>query len=241
MARTRSSTRARSTAAGSDWAPSADAARPPRTVFRSSSQCSEGASSTATSNNGEPIRGSPSTDPKGASSKPGSLGTHPTGAQVSTSSRSVDTLIAPGSHAHPAQSSPEPPPSLPTRPFTKIGSLPHRDRFEAPHRHQRPRKVTLPRALSTALRSARIAEPRRRADSHRVQPCWSPRKCAGGRSTARRRPAQGAPGSRQALISRCRAAGPPPAGQSPRVQTRAQRPRGTPGGGTSLVITDPHE
>lgn len=192
MARTCSSTRARSTAAGSAWAPSADTARPPRTVSRSSSRRSEGSSSTATSNNSEPIRGSPSTDPKGASSKPGSPGTHPTGAQVSTSSRSVNTPIAPGSHTHPTQSSPTPrttprcvvvmpsqpePPGLPTRPLAEIGpqllaeigSPPHRDRFEAPGGHQRPRKVTLPRALGTALLSARIAEPLHRADSRRAQ------------------------------------------------------------------------
>ena len=128
MARTCSSTRARSTAAGSAWAPSADTARPPRTVSRSSSRRSEGSSSTATSNNSEPIRGSPSTDPKGASSKPGSPGTHPTGAQVSTSSRSVNTPIAPGSHTHPTQSSPTPrttpglPRVSPPTPSTETGS-----------------------------------------------------------------------------------------------------------------------
>ena len=248
MARTCSSTRARSTAAGSAWAPSADTARPPRTVSRSSSRRSEGSSSTATSNNSEPIRGSPSTDPKGASSKPGSPGTHPTGAQVSTSSRSVNTPIAPGSHTHPTQSSPTPRttprcvvvmpsqpelPGLPTHPL-------HRDRFEAPGGHQRPRKVTLTRALSTALRSARIVEPQRRADPRRVQPCWSPRKCAGGHFSARRRPAQGAPGSRQALISRCRAAGPLPARSEPRSGQGPPAMKG-PRGGTLLGTTDPHE
>ena len=143
MARTCSSTRARSTAAGSAWAPSADTARPPRTVSRSSSRRSEGSSSTATSNNSEPIRGSPSTDPKGASSKPGSPGTHPTGAQVSTSSRSVNTPIAPGSHTHPTQSSPTPrttpglPRVSPPTPLAEIGRVPARDRFTSAPRSVR--------------------------------------------------------------------------------------------------------
>ena len=135
--------------------------------------------------------------------------------------------------SHPPPNHPRSPPGLPTHPL-------HRDRFEAPGGHQRPRKVTLTRALSTALRSARIVEPQRRADPRRVQPCWSPRKCAGGHFSARRRPAQGAPGSRQALISRCRAAGPLPARSEPRSGQGPPAMKG-PRGGTLLGTTDPHE
>ena len=144
MARTRSSTRARSTAAGSDWAPSADAARPPRTVFRSSSRCSKGSSSTATSNNGEPIRGSPSTDPKGASSKPGSPGTHPTGAQVTTPPRPLNVLIGPGSHTHPAQPPTPRAPFEPPRPPDRAPAFkpePH-DREGPPEAGHPPRSPT---------------------------------------------------------------------------------------------------
>ena len=135
--------------------------------------------------------------------------------------------------SRPPPNHPRSPPGLPTHPL-------HRDRFEAPGGHQRPRKVTLTRALSTALRSARIVEPQRRADPRRVQPCWSPRKCAGDRFSARRRPAQGAPRSRQALISRCRAAGPLPARSEPRSGQGPTAMKG-PRGGTLLGTTDPHE
>ena len=135
--------------------------------------------------------------------------------------------------SRPPPNHPRSPPGLPTHPL-------HRDRFEAPGGHQRPRKVTLTRALSTALRSARIVEPQRRADPRRVQPCWSPRKCAGGHFSARRRPAQGAPGSRQALISRCRAAGPLPARSEPRSGQGPPAMKG-PRGRTLLGTTDPHE
>ena len=191
MARTCSSTRARSTAAGSAWAPSADTARPPRTVSRSSSRRSEGSSSTATSNNSEPIRGSPSTDPKGASSKPGSPGTHPTGAQVSTSSRSVNTPIAPGSHTHPTQSSPTPrttprcvvvmpsqpePPGLPTRPLAEIGPLPHRDRSSSGSR-----SVHLRTETGSRHPTGTSAEPPS-APQHRLGFAWCAIHPAGARS-----------------------------------------------------------
>ena len=104
------------------------------------------------------MRGSPSTDPKGASSKPGSLGSHPTGAQVSTSSRSVDVLMGPGSHASPVPVLPhsfKPPLGLPTRPFAEISSLPHRDRsYSAPRPVRGARRALAPRKVSLHALSA---------------------------------------------------------------------------------------
>ena len=248
MARTCSSTRARSTAAGSAWAPSADTARPPRTVSRSSSRRSEGSSSTATSNNSEPIRGSPSTDPKGASSKPGSPGTHPTGAQVSTSSRSVNTPIAPGSHTHPTQSSPTPrttpglPRVSPPTPLAEIGRVPARDRSGSAPRSVRGtrRAPASPQGDAptrsrhhTPLRPHRRTATSRRFSSSAAAPAavkaheWS----LLGHEQPHSRTLPGLDGSDE----------PVPGSRSPARSGQGPTAMKGPGGGTSLVITDPHE
>lgn len=197
------------------------------------------------------MRGSPSTDPKGASSKPGSLGSHPTGAQVSTSSRSVDVLMGSGSHASPAPVLPhffEPPLGLPARPFAEIGSLPHRDRsYSAPRPVRGARRAPAPPQSESPRSSqhhAPLRQHRRTATSRRFSPrAAAPAavKAYGWSSRPGAASLEDPSGSRQGLIGRYRAGSSSARSVGPHARARAPRPRRTPRGGTPLGITDPHE